>query len=95
MSLACRYIVALDDPKTAFRAAGGDGRRDPGLARMQWLPFASAGGGGWTCCSPAKPSTPSGAKRMGLADQAVPLRIFENTARMITLEAPPRRKLLS
>jgi 3-hydroxyacyl-CoA dehydrogenase/enoyl-CoA hydratase/3-hydroxybutyryl-CoA epimerase len=30
---------------------------------------------------------------MGLADAAVPLRIFENTARMITLEAPKRKPL--
>jgi len=33
------------------------------------------------------------AKRMGLVDQAVPLRILENTARMVTLEAPRPRKL--
>ena len=32
------------------------------------------------------------AKRMGLVDQAVPLRILENTARMVTLEAPAQRK---
>jgi 3-hydroxyacyl-CoA dehydrogenase/enoyl-CoA hydratase/3-hydroxybutyryl-CoA epimerase len=33
------------------------------------------------------------ARRIGLVDQAVPLRILENTARIVTLEAPPRRKL--
>ena len=33
------------------------------------------------------------AKRMGLVDQAVPLRILENTARMVTLEAPQAREL--
>ena len=33
------------------------------------------------------------AKRMGLVDQAVPLRILDNTARMLTLEAPPPRRL--
>src|SRR6185503_16755492 len=33
------------------------------------------------------------AKRMGLVDQAVPLRILENTARMVTLEAPAPREL--
>ena len=30
---------------------------------------------------------------MGLVDQAVPLRILENTARMVTLEAPRQKKL--
>jgi 3-hydroxyacyl-CoA dehydrogenase/enoyl-CoA hydratase/3-hydroxybutyryl-CoA epimerase len=29
---------------------------------------------------------------MGLVDQAAPLRVFESTARMLTLEAPPRKK---
>jgi 3-hydroxyacyl-CoA dehydrogenase/enoyl-CoA hydratase/3-hydroxybutyryl-CoA epimerase len=33
------------------------------------------------------------AKRLGLVDQAVPLRILENTARMVTLEAPAKREL--
>ena len=33
------------------------------------------------------------ARRIGLVDQAVPLRIFENTARMLTLEAPAARRL--
>jgi 3-hydroxyacyl-CoA dehydrogenase/enoyl-CoA hydratase/3-hydroxybutyryl-CoA epimerase len=32
------------------------------------------------------------AKKMGLATEAVPLRILENTARMVTLEARPPRK---
>src|SRR4029078_3969546 len=33
------------------------------------------------------------AKRMGVVNQAVPLRILENTARMVTLEAPAPREL--
>src|SRR5712691_1751117 len=33
------------------------------------------------------------AKRIGLVDEAVPLRILENTARMITLEAPKQKEL--
>jgi 3-hydroxyacyl-CoA dehydrogenase/enoyl-CoA hydratase/3-hydroxybutyryl-CoA epimerase len=33
------------------------------------------------------------AKRIGLVDQAVPLRILENTARMVTLEAPAAKGL--
>ena len=33
------------------------------------------------------------AKRMGLVDEAVPLRVLENTARMVTLEAKPRKPL--
>ena len=33
------------------------------------------------------------AKRIGLVDQAVPLRILENTARIVTLEDRRRRKL--
>jgi len=35
------------------------------------------------------------AQRIGLVDQAVPLRILENTARLITLESPKRRSLSS
>jgi 3-hydroxyacyl-CoA dehydrogenase/enoyl-CoA hydratase/3-hydroxybutyryl-CoA epimerase len=33
------------------------------------------------------------AKRIGLVTEAVPLRILENTARIVTLEAPPPREL--
>jgi 3-hydroxyacyl-CoA dehydrogenase/enoyl-CoA hydratase/3-hydroxybutyryl-CoA epimerase len=33
------------------------------------------------------------AKKMGLATEAVPLRVLENTARLVTLEAKPPRKL--
>jgi len=93
MSLACRYIVALDDPKTRFAQPEVMVGVIPAWHAMQWLPLRVGPAAAMDLLLTGKTIDAKRAKRMGLADQAVPLRIFENTARMITLEAPPRRKL--
>jgi 3-hydroxyacyl-CoA dehydrogenase/enoyl-CoA hydratase/3-hydroxybutyryl-CoA epimerase len=93
MSLACRYIVALDDPKTRFAQPEVMVGVIPAWHAMEWLPQRVGPAAALDLLLTGKTVDAKRAKKMGLADQAVPLRIFENTARMITLQAPPRRKL--
>src|SRR5687767_3926134 len=93
MSLACRYIVALDDAKTRFAQPEVMVGVIPAWHAMEWLPQRVGPAVAMDLLLTGKSIDAKRAKRIGLADQAVPLRIFENTARMITLEAPPRKKL--
>jgi 3-hydroxyacyl-CoA dehydrogenase/enoyl-CoA hydratase/3-hydroxybutyryl-CoA epimerase len=93
MALACRYIVALDDPKTRFAQPEVMVGVIPAWHAMEWLPQRVGPAAAMDLLLTGKTIDARRAKRIGLADQAVPLRIFENTARMITLEAPKRRRL--
>jgi 3-hydroxyacyl-CoA dehydrogenase / enoyl-CoA hydratase / 3-hydroxybutyryl-CoA epimerase len=93
MALACRYRVALDDPKTRFAQPEVMVGVIPAWHAMEWLPQLVGPSVALDLLLTGKSVDAKRAKRMGLVDQAVPLRIFENTARMLTLEAPPRKKL--
>jgi 3-hydroxyacyl-CoA dehydrogenase / enoyl-CoA hydratase / 3-hydroxybutyryl-CoA epimerase len=93
LALSCRYIVALDDPKTRFAQPEVMVGVIPAWHAMQWLPERVGPAAAMDLLLTGKTIDARRAKRMGLADQAVPLRIFENTARMITLEAPRRKPL--
>jgi 3-hydroxyacyl-CoA dehydrogenase/enoyl-CoA hydratase/3-hydroxybutyryl-CoA epimerase len=93
MSLACRYRVALDDPKTRFAQPEVMVGVIPAWHAMEWLPPLIGPAAALDMLLTGKSVDAKRAKRMGLVDQAVPLRIFENAARMLTLEAPPRKPL--
>ena len=93
MSLGCTYRVALDDPKTRLAQPEVMVGVLPAWHAMQWLPPLVGPAAAMDMLLTGKTIDARRAKKMGLVDQAVPLRIFENTARMITLEAPPRRPL--
>ncbi|HEX9396569.1 MAG TPA: 3-hydroxyacyl-CoA dehydrogenase NAD-binding domain-containing protein [Burkholderiales bacterium] len=93
LSLACRYRVALDDPKTRLAQPEVMVGVIPAWHAMQWLPQLVGPAAAMDMLLTGKTVDAKRAKRMGLVDQAVPLRIFENTARMVTLDAAPRRPL--
>jgi len=93
LALACTYIVALDDPKTRFAQPEVMVGVIPAWHAMEWLPQRVGPAAAMDLLLTGKAIDARRAKRIGLADQAVPLRVFENAARMVTLEAPPRRKL--
>src|SRR5712692_4082981 len=93
LALACRYRVALDDPKTRFALPEVMLGIMPAWHGVQWLPKLVGPAAALDMLLTGKSVDARRAKRIGLVDQAVPLRILENTARMVTLEAPPRRKL--
>ncbi|MBC7804222.1 MAG: enoyl-CoA hydratase/isomerase family protein [Candidatus Parcubacteria bacterium] len=93
LSLACRYRVALDDPKTRFAFPEVMLGIMPAWHGVQWLPKLIGPAAAMDLMLTGKSVDAKRAKRMGLVDQAVPLRILENTARMLTLEAPAPREL--
>jgi 3-hydroxyacyl-CoA dehydrogenase/enoyl-CoA hydratase/3-hydroxybutyryl-CoA epimerase len=93
LSLACKYRVALDDPKTRFAFPEVMLGIMPAWHGVQWLPRLIGPVAAMDLMLTGKSVDAKRAKRMGLVDQAVPLRILENTARMVTLEAPAPKGL--
>jgi 3-hydroxyacyl-CoA dehydrogenase/enoyl-CoA hydratase/3-hydroxybutyryl-CoA epimerase len=93
LALACRYRVALDEPKTRFALPEVMLGIMPAWHGVQWLPKLVGPAAAFDMILTGKALDAKRAKRIGLVDQAVPLRILENTARMVTLEAKPRRPL--
>lgn len=93
LALACRYRVALDDPKTRFALPEVMLGIMPAWHGVQWLPKRVGPRAAFDMLLTGKSVDARRAKRIGLVDQAVPLRILENTARIITLEAPQRKSL--
>ncbi len=93
LALACRYRVALDDPKTRLAFPEVMLGIVPAWHGVQWLPKVVGPAAAMDMLLTGKALDARRAKRIGLVDQAVPLRVLENTARMMTLEAPPPRKL--
>src|SRR5690348_3046863 len=93
LALACRYRVALDDPKTRFALPEVMLGIMPAWHGVQWLPKLVGPAAAMDMLLTGKSVDARRAKRIGLVDEAVPLRILENTARRVTLEAPPPRRL--
>ena len=93
LALACRYRVALDDPKVRFALPEVMLGIMPAWHGVQWLPKLVGPAAAMDMLLTGKSVDAKRAKRIGLVDQAVPLRILENTARMVTLEAKPRKSL--
>jgi 3-hydroxyacyl-CoA dehydrogenase/enoyl-CoA hydratase/3-hydroxybutyryl-CoA epimerase len=93
LSLACRYRVALDDPRTRFALPEVMLGIMPAWHGVQWLPKLVGPAAAFDMILTGKSVDAKRAKRIGLVDQAVPLRILENTARVVTLEAKPRPQL--
>jgi len=92
LALACRYRVALDDPKTRFAFPEVMLGIWPSWHGLQWLPKLVGPTAAMDMLLTGRTVDTRRAKRIGLVDQAVPQRIFENTARMVTLEAPAPKK---
>src|SRR5687767_15436955 len=85
LALACRYRVALDDPKVRFALPEVMLGIMPAWHGVQWLPRLVGPTAAFDLLLTGKSVDAKRAKRMGLVHEAVPLRIFENTARMVTL----------
>src|SRR5262245_22273404 len=93
LALACKHRVALDEPKTRFALPEVMLGIMPAWHGVQWLPKLVGPAAAFDMILTGKAVDARRAKRIGLVDQAVPLRILENTARIVTLEDKPRRKL--
>jgi 3-hydroxyacyl-CoA dehydrogenase/enoyl-CoA hydratase/3-hydroxybutyryl-CoA epimerase len=93
LALACTYRVALDDPKTRLAFPEVMLGIWPLWHGLQWLPKLIGPAAALDMILTGKTIDARRARRMGLVTQAVPLRILENTARMVTLEAARPRPL--
>jgi len=93
LALGCTYRVALDDPKTRFAFPEVMLGIWPSWHGLQWLPKLVGPSAALDMILTGRAVDARRAKKIGLATEAVPLRVLENTARMITLEAKPPRKL--
>ncbi|HTQ77543.1 MAG TPA: 3-hydroxyacyl-CoA dehydrogenase NAD-binding domain-containing protein [Burkholderiales bacterium] len=93
IALACTYRVALDDPKVRFSFPEVMLGIWPLWHGLQWLPRLVGPAAALDMILTGKAVDARRARRMGLVDEAVPLRILENTARMVTLRAAPRKGL--
>jgi 3-hydroxyacyl-CoA dehydrogenase/enoyl-CoA hydratase/3-hydroxybutyryl-CoA epimerase len=93
LALACKYRVALDDPKVRFALPEVMLGIMPAWHGVQWLPKLIGPAAALDMLLTGRALDARRARRAGLVDQVVPLRILENTARMVTLEAPAPRRL--
>ena len=93
IALACRYRVALDDPKTRFAFPEVMLGIWPFWHGLMWLPRLVGPAAAFDMLLTGKTVDARKAKRIGLLTEVVPLRILENTARMVTLEAPAPKPL--
>jgi 3-hydroxyacyl-CoA dehydrogenase/enoyl-CoA hydratase/3-hydroxybutyryl-CoA epimerase len=93
LALACTYRVALDDPKTRFAFPEVMLGIWPFWHGLQWLPKLVGPSAGLDMILTGRAVDARRAKKIGLADESVPLRVLENTARLVTLQAKPRGKL--
>src|SRR5688500_19138374 len=91
LALACRYRVALDDPKVRFALPEVMLGIMPAWHGVQWLPKLVVPANAFDLLLTAKANDARRAKRIDLVDHAVPLRILENTVRIVTLESPKQR----
>jgi 3-hydroxyacyl-CoA dehydrogenase/enoyl-CoA hydratase/3-hydroxybutyryl-CoA epimerase len=92
LALACKYRVALDD-KARFALPEVMLGIMPAWHGVQWLPKLVGPGPAFDMILTGKTLDARRAKRIGLVDQAVPARILENTARIVTLEDKGRKPL--
>jgi len=93
LALACKYRVALDDPAVRFALPEVMLGIMPAWHGVQWLPRLVGPAAAMDMLLTGRSVDARRAKKIGLVDQAVPRRILENTARMLTLEAPRRKRL--
>ena len=93
LALACRYRVAVDDPRTRMALPEVMLGIWPLMGGVMRLPRIVAPPEALDMMLSGRSVDARHARRMGLVDAAVPVRISENAARMIALDPPPRRKL--
>jgi 3-hydroxyacyl-CoA dehydrogenase/enoyl-CoA hydratase/3-hydroxybutyryl-CoA epimerase len=92
LSLACRYIVAVDDPSTKLALPEVMLGIFPGWGGMKRLPERVAPPVALDMMLTGRNIDARKAKSMGLADECVAPRVAEATARGLLLSGKPRRR---
>jgi 3-hydroxyacyl-CoA dehydrogenase / enoyl-CoA hydratase / 3-hydroxybutyryl-CoA epimerase len=93
LSLACRYRVVVDEPSTRLGLPEVMLGIVPGWGGITRLPALIGAPAALDMMLTGRTVDARKAKRLGLADECVPPRIMDNTARGVVLAAPPRRAL--
>ena len=93
LALACRYRVVVDEPGTRLGLPEVLLGIVPGWGGMRRLPRLAGAPAALDLLLSGRTIDARRAKRLGIADECVPLRIMMNTARGMLLAAPPPRRL--
>lgn len=93
LALACRYRVAVDEPGTRMGLPEVLLGIVPGWGGIKRLPRLAGGPAALDMLLTGKTIDAKRAKRLGIVDEAVPVRIMESTARGVLKALPPPRTL--
>jgi 3-hydroxyacyl-CoA dehydrogenase/enoyl-CoA hydratase/3-hydroxybutyryl-CoA epimerase len=93
LSLACRYRVVVDEPGTRLGLPEVLLGIVPGWGGIYRLPRMIGAPAALDMLLTGKTIDARRAKKLGLADECVPVRIMENTARGVLAKLPPPRSL--
>ena len=93
LALACRYRVVVDEPGTRLGLPEVMLGIVPGWGGMKRLPRLAGAPAALDLMLTGRTIDARRAKRLGIADECVPPRIMENTARGILKALPPPRRL--
>lgn len=93
LALACRYRVVVDEPSTRLGLPEVMLGIVPGWGGIKRLPRLVGAPAGLDLLLTGKTIDARRAKRLGIADQCVPPRIMENTARGVLRSLPRPRRL--
>jgi len=93
LALACRYRVVVDEPGTKLGLPEVMLGIVPGWGGMKRLPRLAGAPAALDLMLTGRTIDARRAKRIGVADECVPARIMENTARGILKSLPPPRRL--
>ena len=93
LALACRYLLAVDEPATKMGLPEVMLGIFPGWGGMLRLPQRVGPAVALDLMLTGKSLDAKRAKRMGLADECVPPRVMEPAARQLLLSGQPRRPL--
>ncbi|MFZ4537260.1 3-hydroxyacyl-CoA dehydrogenase NAD-binding domain-containing protein [Propionivibrio sp.] len=91
LALACRYLLAVDEPGTRMGLPEVMLGIFPGWGGMLRLPQRVGPQAALDMMLTGKTIDAQRAKRMGLADECVPPRVMENAAKLLVLANTPRR----
>ena len=93
LALACRYRVVVDEPSTRLGLPEVMLGIVPGWGGIARLPALVGAPAALDLMLTGRAIGARRAKKLGLADECVPPRIMDNTARGVLLAAPPPRRL--
>jgi 3-hydroxyacyl-CoA dehydrogenase/enoyl-CoA hydratase/3-hydroxybutyryl-CoA epimerase len=93
LALACRYRVVVDDPSTRLGLPEVMLGIVPGWGGIRRLPRLAGAPAALDLLLTGKTIDARKAKRLGVADECVPVRIMNNTARGVLLAQPRPRTL--